>query len=453
MGGGRRRRQHRHQGGQPRPLVPATSNPGTAVAGPRRGRPQRRREPGPARHPGRTWSRPSAPTRSATSSWRRPRPPACGVDQVRRDAASTGTYTAVLDADGELVVAVADMAATDELSPADVDAARDLIAGAALLVLDGNLAAGTWAGARPGRGRRRAGGAGPGQRAQGRAARADLLGRPSDPPGHPERRTSWPRSTGLPTGTHEQRLDAAARAARPRRRAGLGPARRGAARCSAGPTASTGLRGRADRGRRRDRRRRRDAGGVLPRRCSAGRRRSTPRPTATPPPRSPSPARTPSAPTSPTDSSESLRHDPSPDAAAHRRGRRRARATAARSSRWRARSSATACPTRSNVAMALEVEGIIREHGAVPATIAVLDGRPAVGLVARRPRAARQPRRRRPRSACATCRTSSPAGRTARRRSRRPCGSRHWPGSGCSSPAASAACTAAPRSPSTSAPT
>ena len=37
-------------------------------------------------------------------------------------------------------------------------------------------------------------------------------------------------------------------------------------------------------------------------------------------------------------------------------------------------------PYPQNVAMATEVEGIIREHGAVPATIAVLDGRPRVGL-------------------------------------------------------------------------
>ena len=37
-------------------------------------------------------------------------------------------------------------------------------------------------------------------------------------------------------------------------------------------------------------------------------------------------------------------------------------------------------PYPDNVAMAVEVEGIIREGGAVPATIAVLGGRPAVGL-------------------------------------------------------------------------
>jgi len=65
------------------------------------------------------------------------------VEHVTRSARATGTYTAVLDADGELVVAVSDMAATDELSVAQVGAARDLIATAGLVVLDGNLAAET----------------------------------------------------------------------------------------------------------------------------------------------------------------------------------------------------------------------------------------------------------------------------------------------------------------------
>ncbi len=37
-------------------------------------------------------------------------------------------------------------------------------------------------------------------------------------------------------------------------------------------------------------------------------------------------------------------------------------------------------PYPQNVAMAVEVEGIVRDAGAVPATIAVLDGRPLVGL-------------------------------------------------------------------------
>jgi pseudouridine kinase len=65
------------------------------------------------------------------------------VEHVRRSARATGTYTAVLDADGELVVAVADMAATDELSPEQVNAARDLLAAASLVVLDGNLSTAT----------------------------------------------------------------------------------------------------------------------------------------------------------------------------------------------------------------------------------------------------------------------------------------------------------------------
>jgi len=63
------------------------------------------------------------------------------VEGLRRSAHPTGTYTAVLDAEGELVVAVADMAATDALTPADVDA--DVVAAAGLVVLDGNLAAET----------------------------------------------------------------------------------------------------------------------------------------------------------------------------------------------------------------------------------------------------------------------------------------------------------------------
>jgi len=37
-------------------------------------------------------------------------------------------------------------------------------------------------------------------------------------------------------------------------------------------------------------------------------------------------------------------------------------------------------PYPDNVAMATEVEGIVRAHGAVPATIAVLDGKPRIGL-------------------------------------------------------------------------
>jgi pseudouridine kinase len=67
---------------------------------------------------------------------------AAGVrcEYVQRTELATGTYTAVLDSDGELVVAVSDMAAVDALGPDAVNQARDVIATAGLLVLDGNLA-------------------------------------------------------------------------------------------------------------------------------------------------------------------------------------------------------------------------------------------------------------------------------------------------------------------------
>jgi pseudouridine kinase len=61
------------------------------------------------------------------------------LEHVTRTDATTGTYTAVLDANGELIIAVAAMAAIDELGPERVDAARDLIATAELVVVDGNV--------------------------------------------------------------------------------------------------------------------------------------------------------------------------------------------------------------------------------------------------------------------------------------------------------------------------
>lgn len=64
-----------------------------------------------------------------------------GVDVslvVRREAA-TGTYTAVLDDAGELVVAVADMAVVESLRPADVASVADRLTAADLVVIDGNL--------------------------------------------------------------------------------------------------------------------------------------------------------------------------------------------------------------------------------------------------------------------------------------------------------------------------
>jgi len=60
------------------------------------------------------------------------------VRAVRRTGeCATGTYTAVLDREGGLIIGVADMAATDSLGPDDVS--REVLRGASWLVLDGNL--------------------------------------------------------------------------------------------------------------------------------------------------------------------------------------------------------------------------------------------------------------------------------------------------------------------------
>ncbi len=65
------------------------------------------------------------------------------MEYVHRTDRPTGTYVALLDHDGELVAAVSDMAATTELGPKHLSAARDVIASASLLVLDGNLSPAT----------------------------------------------------------------------------------------------------------------------------------------------------------------------------------------------------------------------------------------------------------------------------------------------------------------------
>ena len=61
------------------------------------------------------------------------------VESMVRTDGATGTYLAVLDADGELLVAVANMAITDSLTVPQLSAARDLIPHADLLVIDGNV--------------------------------------------------------------------------------------------------------------------------------------------------------------------------------------------------------------------------------------------------------------------------------------------------------------------------
>lgn len=61
------------------------------------------------------------------------------VEYVARTDSPTGTYTAILDVDGELIIAIADMEAAAELGPEQLHNARDIIATAGVLVVDGNL--------------------------------------------------------------------------------------------------------------------------------------------------------------------------------------------------------------------------------------------------------------------------------------------------------------------------
>ncbi|MEN0070661.1 MAG: PfkB family carbohydrate kinase, partial [Propionicimonas sp.] len=62
-----------------------------------------------------------------------------GTGHVVRSQHPTGTYLALLDNDGELVAAVSDFAATDTLGLAEIAGARDLVAAADVVVVDGNL--------------------------------------------------------------------------------------------------------------------------------------------------------------------------------------------------------------------------------------------------------------------------------------------------------------------------
>lgn len=61
------------------------------------------------------------------------------VDGVLCADEATGTYTAVLDPTGELVIAVAAMAVTDHLTPESLGKRREVIAQAALVIADANL--------------------------------------------------------------------------------------------------------------------------------------------------------------------------------------------------------------------------------------------------------------------------------------------------------------------------
>jgi pseudouridine kinase len=61
------------------------------------------------------------------------------VDHMVTSDEPTGTYLAVMEADGELLVAVSNMACTDSLTVRQLAGARDLLAHCDLLVIDGNI--------------------------------------------------------------------------------------------------------------------------------------------------------------------------------------------------------------------------------------------------------------------------------------------------------------------------
>ena len=122
------------------PAVPGTSNPGvsTTTAG------------GVGRNIAENLARLGTPTHLIAALGHDPhgdrlladtRAAGVHLDHIHHSRHPTGTYTAVLDADGELILAVADMTATDDLHPEHLHPARDLITHAALLILDGNLPA------------------------------------------------------------------------------------------------------------------------------------------------------------------------------------------------------------------------------------------------------------------------------------------------------------------------
>ncbi|MBZ9714137.1 carbohydrate kinase [Deinococcus multiflagellatus] len=121
------------------PVVPGTSNPGTAAQAPG----------GVARNVAENLARLGVATsliaavgRDPLGDWLLRETGAAGVDVrpvLRAPGVATGTYTAVLDQGGELVVAVAAMAATDALTPAELQARRGTLRGAAWVVADGNL--------------------------------------------------------------------------------------------------------------------------------------------------------------------------------------------------------------------------------------------------------------------------------------------------------------------------
>ncbi|GGN35445.1 carbohydrate kinase [Deinococcus daejeonensis] len=125
--------------------VPGTSNPGVTAQAPG----------GVARNVAENLARLGVPAslvsvvgRDALGDWLLRETEAAGVDVravLRAPEVSTGTYTAVLDASGELLVAVAAMAAVEALTPAALQERRGVLRGAAWVVADGNLPEGSLA--------------------------------------------------------------------------------------------------------------------------------------------------------------------------------------------------------------------------------------------------------------------------------------------------------------------
>ncbi|MCP2015892.1 pseudouridine kinase [Deinococcus sp. HSC-46F16] len=120
------------------PAVPGTSNPGTGTQAPG----------GVARNIAENLARLGVDTRLITAVGRDPHgdlllreTEAAGVDvrSVLRLDGPTGTYTAVLDDRGELLIAVAAMGSMDALTPTALQERRAVLRGAAWVVADGNL--------------------------------------------------------------------------------------------------------------------------------------------------------------------------------------------------------------------------------------------------------------------------------------------------------------------------
>lgn len=120
------------------PAVPGTSNPGTVTQAPG----------GVARNVAENLARLGVDTRLIAAVGRDPQgewllteTERAGVDvrSVLRADGPTGTYAAVLDDQGELLLAVAAMGSMDALTPAALRERRGVLRGAAWVVADGNL--------------------------------------------------------------------------------------------------------------------------------------------------------------------------------------------------------------------------------------------------------------------------------------------------------------------------